>query len=463
MNRLGELLDDLADDAKLYDVTDLALYGATRQRRTVVTARVVLSVLAVVCLVGGVAIFLPPQQFGSAGPPEGGPGRLDGAPPALVQPLLDTPARGSLAGDAGFASGVLDRIVQEPEAFGLPGDGARLRILFAGDVPGNRRLVLVAGVTSAPRMINLVGPRGAKPGRLELTGWSDVSEPVVKDEWRDTGNRGYVLVFGPAGYDTSVSSGPRYRADGTVEREWTAEPAGYVLRDTAKLPAGLRLRIGRGDDVLYEGPVASAGAARTGNVDPAPLFGRGKPAPRAAEAAADALAYQFGLTGPDVHYVVLWSDDFQVDDPNGGGSGLGQIATVMAVTKDGGGPYTTLATDTNPEPNGRNHPTGGGIGGDPAKALIAMRLPTFSWDEPDTLKVIAPPAAVRFEVRRGDAVLANGTLTNGVGGVELPGPLAAVTVRAYDDHDAVVAEHAFADLVAGAPPADPFEPEIKGW
>ncbi|MGI5246728.1 hypothetical protein [Dactylosporangium sp. CA-139066] len=458
MSGLGDLLDEIAGEAKVYDITDAVVRKSAVKRRVRTVTRTAVSLVAVVCMLGGVVTVAPLFFLGGGmEPPELGPGRVDGLPPEAVQPLLNSDTRGSLAGDVNYIKDVVQRIGDDPEQFGLPGDRAKLRILFAGDVPGNRRLVIAAGFTGAPRAIDLTGPSGTAAKKLELTSWTDVEEPVIHDA-----GEGYALVFGPAGYDLSVSSSPHYMLDGTVQRTWEPAAGDYLLRDDATLPPRLRVRMSKGDNVYYEGPVASSGATRSSPVDPAPLFGRGKPAPRAADIAANALAYQFGLTGPDVHYVVLWSDDFVVNDPNGQGSGTGQIATVMAVTADGGGPYNTFAVDTSPQPNGRNHPTGGGVAGDPAKALIAMRMPTFSKDEPDTLQIIAPPAAVRVEVRTGDTVLATAPLTNGVGKLELAGPL-KVKIRVYDTKDTVVAERDFADLEPGAQPGDSFEPEIKGW
>jgi hypothetical protein len=197
------------------------------------------------------------------------------------------------------------------------------------------------------------------------------------------------------------------------------------------------------------------------NIDPNPLHGRGKPAPRAARVATDALVFSTGLVGPGVRYVVLWSDDFPVDDPNGGGSGMGQIATVMAITPDGGGPYITIATDTSKEPNGRNHPTGAGVLGDPDRALIVMRMPHFGPEVPDQLQFIAPPSAVRAEVLRDGTVLATAALDNGVGNVQLRGPIEG-TVRVYDASGATVAERPFADRT-GLAPSGVYEPTVKGW
>jgi hypothetical protein len=460
VNRLEDVLDDVAAQAKLYDVTDAAVRGGRRRRRVRLVGNAAVAVLLVVGLVGLARVV---ANIGTGvAPPDRGPGRETGDPPALVVPLLETPTRGSLAGDAGFIGAVLDRVAGHADQFGLPSDRARLRVLFAGDVPGGHRLVLVAGATSAPRMVHLTGGHGTGANQLVLTGWGDVDAPVVRSEWRDlAGKSGYALVFGPAGYDVAVSAEPRYHADGTVEREWHPEPAGYVLRDTDGIPRGLRIRISRGNVVLYEDAVSAGGAQRTVDIDPNPLYGRGKPAPRAAKLAAEGLAYSTGLVGPDVGYVVLWSDDFPVDDPNGGGSGLGQIATVMAVTADGGGPYLTMAADTNKEPNARNHPTGAGVLGDPDRGLVVMRPPTFGPAEPEELQIVAPPAAVRADFLRGGAVVASTPLANGVGRLYLPGPT-ELTVRVFDANGVVVAERAFAD-VSGLAPYGLYEPAVKGW
>ncbi|GAA1573626.1 hypothetical protein GCM10009827_114410 [Dactylosporangium maewongense] len=448
--RLAEVLGDVAEQAKLYDLTDNAIKVVRRRRRVRKTAVAMVTMVAV--LVGVVAFVLP---SGGPGRPEGGPGRLDGEPSSKVLPLLEAPTRGSLKDDVAFLDALLDRVVDNPSAFGLPGDRARLRVLFAGDLPGNRRVALVAGVTAAPRMVHLTASGKAAVKKLELTGWSDVEDPVVREEWRNDKNQGYALLFGPADYEVSVSEAPRYMDDGTIQRTWESEPTGYIVRDTSTLPRGLRVRMSRGDVVFYEAAVASPGTARAERIDPSPLYGRGKPAPRAAQVAADALAYSTGLVGPGIQYVVLWSDDFAVPD------GVGQIATVMAVTEQGGGPYITIATDTSPEPNGRNHPTGAGVAGNPEHTVIAMRMPHFDDTAPDTLQIVAPPQAVRVDLLKGEEVLATVPLSNGLGRVELPGPL-QLTVRALDAQGKVIAQRAFADLT-GNQPSGGYEPEVHGW
>jgi hypothetical protein len=460
VRRLADTLDDIAGQAKLYDVTDGAIQGANRRRRTRNFGISALAIIAVSCVLATATLLT--AGGGRVGPPEGGPGRLDGEPPALVQALLDTPTRGSLKDDTAYVNAVLDMIVKDPEAYGLPGERERLRVLFAGDVPGNRRLALVAGATERPRMVNLTGRTGAAAKNLELSGWSDVDAPLVIDERRsDKGDGGYLLMFGPAGLDVSVSSSPRYLADGTVQREWKPEPAGYIAADLSQVPPGMRVRMMRGNTVFYEGRTASPGTARVGELDVNPLHGRGKPAPRAAQSAADALAYSSGVSGPGIRYVVLWSDEYYVEDPNGTGTGMGEIATVMAVTPDGGGPFMTIALDASPQPNARNHPTAEGILGDPDRALLVMRMPHFTQVPPTTLQIVAPPAAVRVEVLRDGQLLATAPLTNGVGKLDLPMPLQA-TVRATDAQGTVVAERPFADYTPSVG-YNGFEPEVKGW
>jgi hypothetical protein len=129
--------------------------------------------------------------------------------------------------------------------------------------------------------------------------------------------------------------------------------------------------------------------------------------------------------------MVLWSDDYTVNDPNGGGSGTGSIVTVMALTADGGGPYATFAFDTSKPPNARNHPTGAGVLGDPGHSLIAMRLPHFDPKPAEVLQIIAPPTATKAEILRGTTVVGTATLDRGVARVPLSSPT-EVTVRAYD-------------------------------
>jgi hypothetical protein len=261
VNALTQALGDAADLARVYDVTERAVRGARRRRRT---RRVVWSAgsLAVVAVLG-LAYAARLTGFESA------PGYEYGGPPAVTTMLLDSPTRGSLAGDAGYLDAMRQKAVGDAEHTGLPADPAKARVLFAGDVPGGWRVAMVASVVKAPRMAVFQGSPGAGATQMRLFLVQDVTSPVVQAiVYAGSSDQGCAVVFGPAGYLVEVSSDPRYLADGTVERDWIPEPAGYVARDLRAVPPGLRVRLSHGTTVLYESDVGPAGPRRTAPVEP---------------------------------------------------------------------------------------------------------------------------------------------------------------------------------------------------
>jgi hypothetical protein len=451
VTRLADLLDDVADQAKVYDVTDEAIRRVRRYRRVRRTKRVAMILVPIMVLalcLGYVPLML---LFGYKMPrPPGGPGREGGTPPALVQGLLNAPTKGPLATDKDFLAGVEDKIADNPDDYGMPADRSLLRILFAGDVAGGKRLVIVAGYTAQPAYIHLEAGAGSGTFWLRMTGWGDIEEPVLQYL-----NDRVSIFLGPAGYDVSTSDTPRYFADGTVHRDWKPEPGGYLMRSTAGLPPGLRVRFSQGAKILLEDKVASPGTRRRTNVDPTPLHG--KVADTAAQHAADALAYSTGLTGPDVHYIVIWSDDYDVDPA--GGQNPGQIAVVLAMTKDGGGPYLTLAVDGSKEPLARTSGNGGGIAGDPGKLLVVFRMPSFGALSP-TVQIIAPSTAVRADLIQDGSVRSTIPLTDGLGTTKLAEHQDAV-FKVYDTSGKLVAQQTFHDPTG--PVNDSYEPRVQGW
>src|SRR5256886_16137148 len=230
---------------------------------------------------------------------------------------------------------------------------------------------------------------------------------------------GYTLVLGPAGAHVELSGRARYLADGTVSRTWTEQPTGYLLRSPKDLPAGSRVRFMFNGSVLYEGQTFGRSMQEGSvTVDPAPLYGRGKAIPVAAQDAAATLSRVTGLTSKDAHFQVLWSDE--VPMPGLTRSTAAAIVTVQAMTADGGGPYVTYAYDsTGPDALVREHPTGDGVLGAPDRALIVMRLPYFEVQK-DTVQLVAPPGAVHAELVRDGKVAATADLTKGVGQLDLP-------------------------------------------
>jgi hypothetical protein len=458
---LTEALVDLAEEARSYDVAERVIRRARRRRWLPRPGLVVAVAASLVVVLGIGAVVRVLSTLADTGVDGSGEPRI--ASP-LITELIESPTRGSLAGDDAYTETLRkeiagDRLGGGPFGIGgdpLPEDPGDLRVLFAGDVPGGRRIAIVATAAGRPMTATFEGSAGASARRLRLAHWGDLDAPVLME----LGPR-YSLLLGPAGFAVEVSERPRYRADGTVERTWAPEPAGVVLRATDSIPPGLRVRLSRAGTVLYEGNVPAPGRNVSASVDPAPLFNRGVAVPDTARQVAQALATSSGLGNADAQYVVLWSDEYTVDDPGGGGSGVGGIATVIALTPDGGGPYLTYAFDANKPPTGRNHPTGAGVLGNPAAALIVMRLPHWTPSPTDDLQVIAPPAAVRVEVVRDGAVVASAPLTNGVGRFALAAPV-EVTVRALDAAGNPVAETRFSDNIAQRRSAT-GEPDIQGW
>ncbi|GII20463.1 hypothetical protein [Planosporangium mesophilum] len=451
MNALKHALGEIAEEAKLYEVTERAVRGGRRRRRV---ARLAPAAVALAVAVGLLAAGMPGQRTG--------PDRV-ASPPALVAELLNSSTRGSLAPDESFLAELKDKAAREvPTADGrkpeVPWNPARVRVLFAGDVPGGFRVALVVVTGAHPVLSKLSGPAGAPASRLQLWESDELRGPILWNELlTDDGAGRSVLVLGPVGSQVEVSGDPHYLADGSVRRTWTPEPAGsgYLVRGP-NIPAGLRVRFNRDGALLYEADVTPSINRTPVTFDPTPRAGR--PAPVAAQEAAKSLR----VTSPGVRYVVLWSDDLPVHDPNGDQTGIGTIATVMAQTPDGGGPYTTFLVGAGhgEEPVVRDHPTGSGVIGDPDHSVIAMRLPSFD-RQTDDLQIVAPPAAVRAEIVSGGAVIGSTVLNQGAGRLKLARTEGA-TVRAYDAAGSVVAQGRFTDDFDGWGYGR-YEREIRAW
>ncbi|GAA1385282.1 hypothetical protein [Catellatospora chokoriensis] len=401
-----------------------------RRRRRRVTAAIA-AVALVFVVAPGAWLFGRPQPY----LPVAGP------PPAALLPLLNSPTRGSLAGDNAYIES-LRQLVAEDDTNSdggsrLPDDPGLIKVLFVGDI-GARRIAVVAGVDGKPLVAAYQGKPGDGADELSPTMLAELEPALGTGFAMDNGNaeRTYLLL-GPVGavYETAET---RYTGTG-IQRNWTRldAPDGYV--GIADLVRQQRFRVLTGGTVLYETEGgAAAGPGSTVTVDPQPAAGRGRPMPAAATQIANSLATLTRLTGPDVTYRVLWSDE--IDMP-GTSTGRAAVVTVQAVTADGGGPYATGTIDTG-EGYYRDHPSGYGIAGDVEHTLLAMRLPWYQV-ESDRLQIIAPPAAVRAEVVR-DGQTAEATLVNGVGGLTVP-LNSQLTIRVYDATGALLATLAYAD------------------
>ena len=395
----------------------------------------------------------------------GHPNETGGRTAELTQALLDSPTRGSLAGDTALLAAVKQRVIAGiGGAFGptpgadLPTSPSQLRVLFAGDIVGFR--MVVVGAPGATEVQLWTGPAGAAADALQLEDQEELT-PVLRLNARDKSVATFVstaLLLAPAGSTIEYSDNPRFLSDGSVQRTWQAMPDDYLVVDGRKLTQGSRVRVHYGGELLLEGHfglviTAVGGTGINLPIDRVP----GRTSPLAAYAETQTEQWlAAGTAPPGSRLLVLWSAQIPM-----AGVGTVVIATVSLRTPDGGGPYITWCFD--PDGNYRNHPTGQGVLGDPETSLIAMRLPSYTAGGPtDTLQIIAPTGAVRVEVLRGGELVTGGPLQLGVGSVELPQTGAgSVTVRAYSETGAMLAQHSFVDDESSQQFS--YERDIVGW
>jgi hypothetical protein len=368
-----------------------------------------------------------------------------GPPPAKLLPLLDSPTRGNLAGDAAFLAALRERAAAEVDAGRgrpargpqMPDDPHMIKVLFAGDI-GSRRVAVVAGLDGWPLSATFQGKVGDTADDLEISSSGEL-QPVVDGGFASSGldPAQTYLLLGPTGavYEQATTT---YTAAG-VRRSWSraTDAADYLA--VADLKGRHEFRVLLEGKVLLETTAAPNEVGRKVTVDPRPVGDRGRPLPSAAQQIATILSHLTGLSEPDATFRVLWSDEF---DMPGAAKGKANVVTVQAVTADGGGPFLTGAVDT--DGIFRDHPTGYGIAGGPENTLIAMRLPTYVAEVSDRLQLIAPTTALRAEVASATQTW-QVPLVNGVGHLDLP-PGTAVTVRAYDAGDISLATKRYLDL-----------------
>jgi hypothetical protein len=470
---IDELRATLADRAeRVTPRPDPYLRLLRRRQRRRQTVAGVASVLALAILLPGGWLL----THGGAGHLGNG-GQPDFAtPPPLLARLLDSPIRGSLAGDTDFLNRMRQRAADDagpvpddggdgrtPAAGAMPGP-VRQRVLFAGDVPGGQRLVLITGNDPDPVVMLYHGGVGASATDLRPAGSAELA-PVLNLSWNGAAQEGadgpsYDIVLGPAGSQLQVGTDPRYLTDGTVRRIWTPEPGDFLVRPADGLPLRTRVRVSLAGTLLYEGgltsPLPSGGRVP---IDPNPVDG-GTAEPVVAQQVADTIADTTGLIPAMADFTVRWSAEIPMAGLTDSKTAI--IATVLARTRDGGGVYYTMSVDpAQPDASARDHPTGGGVLGDPDHSLIAMRLPYYSGTGPtDQLQIIAPPAATRVDALANGKVLASGNLSRGAGQLRLALPTSA-TIRAYGAAGTLIAERNFVDNEGLR--TDLYEPQTKAW
>lgn len=303
----ARLRHDLADEAATVTAAPPGLFadvlaGARRQRRNRLTAAG-----AAVCAV--VAAVTVPLLV------TGGPATGQTATPSTSSAHERYPyqPRGSLAGDAGYLQGLLDRPWGAgPDAL----DPTRRQVVFAGEVPGGVQALVVGRADGGWVGMWLHGAPGAAPADLEATnepGRIDPSAPMSQS-WTLDGTGSLVVLTRP-GDVIEYSPGQVVDAGGAVTREdWqrVGDDSGLAV-----VPVGAADDLTRAIRVLRDGRVVeggSGGGAAQGPIVPDPDLG---PALAGAGGAPDAglvrlelqtLLPELGLTADQVETHVLWGD-----------------------------------------------------------------------------------------------------------------------------------------------------------
>lgn len=145
-------------------------------------------------------------------------------------PVLDWPARGSLAHDREYQDALCDRMRTRPGRAG-PFAGTVCRVLYAHD-DGTRQLAILAyqikDNDAATVLVCLYGPIG--DGVVQLKGGYGVlstkrQEPIIASIEEPGGTTAHVVLGPPAVRTVEISSREEPLADGTVRREWRSFPA----------------------------------------------------------------------------------------------------------------------------------------------------------------------------------------------------------------------------------------------
>jgi hypothetical protein len=323
--------DDIQDAPA--GLLDAVLDGHRAQRRR----RIGALAAGAVAVVAAVAVPLVVQS----GPaPSGGPASpVTAAPmtaPAAYQPY-DLPPRGSLAGDAAFVQGLLDRPWNRRDSSDgqIPDPAADTRsVVFAGTVPGGVQALVIGWEDGGWVGMWLHGPTGTAPADLwpvNEPGRVDPSLPMTQS-WRTDGVGGLVVVGRP-GDVVEFSPGQTITADASI----TAQPYrvvgdadGVAVIDlTGVYDRTSSLRITRDGRVLEElgseGGQSDGWAVNDGYLPGALAGAAGSPDQGLVRSAVDTLLPELGAPVDQLGIRVLWGG------PIGNSAEPSAVAVVLTV------------------------------------------------------------------------------------------------------------------------------------
>ncbi|MGY1630756.1 hypothetical protein ACI784_03470 [Geodermatophilus sp. SYSU D01186] len=442
--RLRQGLHAAADDVPPapYDLADRVRQRARTQRRARLAVGAA-GLVAAAVLVGvpvGAATLLGDRPGGQVAAPSGA------VPPETSRPLTELPTRGSLAGDADWLAGVRAlpwTTANSPEGAPDPAVAER-RVTFAGDVPGARVALVLAG--DAPLVAAwFVGPEGADPGQMTLAAppaETTAQHPLALMDAPDPAAAGPTLVVVTwPGDGARLLTGRTVTADGTATEQWLPVPltdgAGAIAAPgPATWPLEAQLRVDRTGG-SYEPALTVAdrvldGARAVPDVaDPRGL--RGSVRDEDLRSAVEALAGYYGVPTADLRTTLLAAGPVGDGSPSATvlvGATFPSGATTAAqviVWDDGTGPTSQVAlTEVAPA-------------GTPLLEQVLAVPASVPGDV--VVTVSGPSSATVADVLGADGGrVARFGLPGGAGSGPVTGPLDGATVRLLDADGALVAE-----------------------
>ncbi|RNL98672.1 hypothetical protein EFE23_13250 [Micromonospora solifontis] len=395
--------------------------------------------------------------------------------------LLDSPTRGSLAGDKAFLAEVVRLFDRRRAELRMAADLPTVKVLFADDSAGVRQVVVAYRSATAAALVSREGPVGASPVRLlggdgMSNGRADPFSLLTAVAGTVGDQRQWLLGLAPAGCRISLGRAA-YAGQSTLRRTWQlVNTDGYVLLEQDV--AGGWWRVECDGRIRHEGPIWVADTEGRGNADGSyPTDGRWAPAadppnPTVARQAGRvyrALAGQAGLI--DAGPVIRWSG--RLDAAGGEAVLLAAVArvgpTLLQVGGTGAAPLVADATardpaptDTVPAPEPLRSPlvsTGYG----PAYDLVAARVPVRDGERAvlgGQLLVVPRKGVVRVEAVVDGTVRASAPVTGGAALLTLPVG-STVTLRGLDRDGVVRCSGPLREPAAGERLFN--EPLVSAW
>ncbi|MGR6321315.1 hypothetical protein Q2K19_19185 [Micromonospora soli] len=354
--------------------------------------------------------------------------------------LIDSPTRGSLAGDQAFVAKVARLFDRRRAEVLMADDLPTVKVLYADESAGFRQVVLVYHSATAAALVSREGPVGASPDRL-LRGDGLSNAPVDPFNLLSAASgtpgaqRQWLLGLAPAGCRVSLGR-TAHPDDLGLRRQWQAVPTdGYVLVDQASTDGWWRVECD--GQVRQEGPMWFAETDGPANDGAYPDDGRWAssaepPNPTVARQAGRmyaALARQSGLVDA-ARPVIRWSGRL---DTAGGAAVLlaapGKGPLLLQAGDSGAAPLAALATTRDPAPTEPAAPAGPlrsplvATGYAPADDLLAVRVPASDGDRAvltDQLFVVPGEGVSRIEAVADGKVRASAAVTGGAALLTLP-------------------------------------------